>query len=125
MKKYSVLIFGLLTTFCFSTAAIAQIPTTIPGIIDKIRNAKKKDKAVEPKKEGESGAPQKSDSAAASNNTDSSSSSRDANTFGKPIPGAKLLFSNSPDGAAPKTTFTSSEYIYGRLDLGGRTMYDA
>lgn len=43
---------------------------------------------------------------------------------GKPIPGAKITFSNNPDGSNPKTSFTSSEYIYGRLDLGGRTMAD-
>src|SRR5688572_15434154 len=44
---------------------------------------------------------------------------------GMPIPGARITFSNSPDGSAPKTSFASSEYIYGRLDLGGRTVYDA
>lgn len=44
---------------------------------------------------------------------------------GIPIPGAKITFSNSPEGSAPKTSFASSEYIYGRLDLGGRTVYDA
>jgi hypothetical protein len=44
---------------------------------------------------------------------------------GRPIPGAKITFSNNPDGSNPKTSFTSSEYIYGRLDLGGKTVYDA
>jgi hypothetical protein len=44
---------------------------------------------------------------------------------GIPIPGARITFSNNPDGSSPKTSFTSSEYIYGRLDLGGRTVYDA
>lgn len=44
---------------------------------------------------------------------------------GAPIPGATLTFSNNPDGSNPKTTFSSSEYIYGRLDLGGKTLYDA
>ena len=44
---------------------------------------------------------------------------------GIPISGAKITFSNSPDGSDPKTSFSSSEYIYGHLDLGGRTMYDA
>jgi hypothetical protein len=42
-----------------------------------------------------------------------------------PISGAKITFSTSPDGSNPKTSFTSSEYIYGRLDLGGKTVYDA
>src|SRR4051812_32701717 len=44
---------------------------------------------------------------------------------GKPISGARITFSNSPDGSNPKTSFASSEYIYGKLDLGGRTVYDA
>ena len=44
---------------------------------------------------------------------------------GMPIPGARITFSNNPDGSNPKTTFTSSEFIYGRLDLGGKTVYDA
>jgi hypothetical protein len=54
-----------------------------------------------------------------------SSSAGDENVRGKPIPGAKITFSNNPDGSNPKTSFTSSEYIYGRLDLGGKTVYDA
>ncbi len=47
------------------------------------------------------------------------------NVRGKPIPGAKITFSNNPEGSDTKTSFASSEYIYGRLDLGGRTVYDA
>ena len=57
--------------------------------------------------------------------SDSSSPVRDNKVRGKPIAGAKITFSNNPDGSNPKTSFTSSEYIYGRLDLGGRTVYDA
>lgn len=57
--------------------------------------------------------------------SDSSSPVRGGDVRGKPIPGAKITFSNNPDGSNPKTSFTSSEYIYGRLDLGGRTVYDA
>ncbi len=57
--------------------------------------------------------------------SDSSSPVQDGEVRGKPIPGAKITFSNNPDGSNPKTTFTSSEYIYGRLDLGGKTVYDA
>jgi hypothetical protein len=56
---------------------------------------------------------------------ESSSQARNDNMRGKPIAGARITFSNSPDGSNPKTTFTSSEYIYGRLDFGGRSMYDA
>jgi hypothetical protein len=44
---------------------------------------------------------------------------------GKPIQGARITFSNNPDGSDPKTSFSSSEFIYGKLDLGGRTVYDA
>ena len=49
----------------------------------------------------------------------------DGEVRGKPIPGAKITFSNNPDGSNPKTSFSSSEFIYGRLDLGGKTVYDA
>lgn len=58
-------------------------------------------------------------------NSDSSSRSVGGGVRGVPISGAKMTFSNSPDGSNPKTTFTSSENIYGRIDFGGRTMYDA
>lgn len=59
--------------------------------------------------------------------TTSTSSSRVTNISGrgKPISGARITFSNNPDGSNPKASFASSEYIYGRLDLGGKTMYDA
>lgn len=60
-----------------------------------------------------------------SSTSDSSSSVPAGDVRGKPIAGAKLTFSNNPDGSNPKTNFTSSEYIYGRLDTGGRTIYDA
>ena len=55
----------------------------------------------------------------------SSSPASDGNVRGKPIAGAKITFSSTPDGASSKTSFASSEFIYGRLDLGGRTVYDA
>lgn len=57
--------------------------------------------------------------------SNSSSNSSDSEVRGHPIPGARITFSNNPDGSNPKTTFSSSEYIYGRLDLGGKTVYDA
>src|SRR5215204_5639289 len=56
---------------------------------------------------------------------ESSSSVRSDDARGRPIAGAKITFSNSPDGSNSKTSFSSSEYIYGRLDLGGKTVYDA
>jgi hypothetical protein len=62
---------------------------------------------------------------AATQTSDTSSTVRGADVRGVPIPGARITFSNSPDGSNPKTTFTSAENIYGRIDFGGRTMYDA
>ena len=62
---------------------------------------------------------------AGNQNSNSSPSVPDGDVRGIPIPGAKITFSNNPDGSNPKTSFTSSEYIYGRLDLGGKTVYDA
>lgn len=59
-----------------------------------------------------------------SRTSDSSSPVSDGEVRGKPIPGARITFSNNPDGSNPKTSFSSSEFIYGRLDLGGRTVYD-
>ena len=56
---------------------------------------------------------------------DSSSPARAADVRGVPIRGATMTFSNNPDGSNPKTSFASSEYIYGRIDFGGKTMYDA
>ena len=53
------------------------------------------------------------------------STSSASNGRGVPIQGARITFSTSPDGSGPKSSFASSEYIYGRLDLGGRTVYDA
>ena len=61
----------------------------------------------------------------ASPTLDSSSPVPDGEVRGIPIPGAKVTFSNNPDGSNPKTSFASSEFIYGKLDLGGKTVYDA
>lgn len=55
----------------------------------------------------------------------SSPVSGDDSMRGRAIQGAKITFSNNPDGSNPKSSFSSSEYIYGRLDLGGKTLYDA
>jgi hypothetical protein len=44
------------------------------------------------------------------------------------VPGAKMYFSNKPMPASAegsKTSFNSSEYVYARLDLGGKTLKDA
>jgi len=50
---------------------------------------------------------------------------REGDVRGVPIAGAKIIFSASPDMSNPKTSFNSSENIYGRIDFGGKTMYDA
>jgi hypothetical protein len=60
-----------------------------------------------------------------SSTSSSSSQSSTGNVRGRPIPGARITFSNNPDGSNPKTSFTSAENIYGRIDFGGRTMMDA
>src|SRR6478735_7766795 len=45
-------------------------------------------------------------------NSDSSSTSKGGDSVrGVPISGAKIIFSNNPDGSNPKTSFTSSENI--------------
>lgn len=57
----------------------------------------------------------------------SSRSSSSSSATGKStIPGAKMYFSNTPftnSNAGAKTTFASSEFIYGRLELS-QTVYD-
>jgi hypothetical protein len=60
-----------------------------------------------------------------SSSSSSASPSSSGEVRGKPISGARITFSNSPDGSSPKNSFTSSEYIYGKLDLGGKTVYEA
>src|SRR5687768_2909039 len=60
-----------------------------------------------------------------SSNPVSTSPASKSGARGVPIQGARIIFSNNPDGSNPKTTFASSENIYGRIDFGGRTMADA
>jgi hypothetical protein len=109
MKQLSTIVFALATVFLFFTGVQAQITITIPGI------PKIKTKPTPP--------PSNSDPD--SRTTDLSSPVADENVRGKPIAGAKIIFSNSPDLSGPKASFSSSENIYGRIDFGGRTMYDA
>ena len=74
-----------------------------------------------------SSTPTTTDSPVTSNSDSSSQSASENNSSvrGVPISGAKITFSNNSDGSNPKASFSSSENIYGRLDFGGRTMYDA
>ena len=111
MPKLSLMLIAAIAAASFFTQpAVGQF--TIPKI--KVPKIPTKDAPATPNKPDQVG-------------TTSSSSSRASNgtVRGIPISGAKITFSNNPDGSNPKTSFTSSEYIYGRLDLGGRTLYDA
>ena len=47
-----------------------------------------------------------------STSANSSSSQSGSTGRGVPISGARITFSNNPDGSNPKTTFTSAENIY-------------
>ena len=107
-----ILIAAIAIATFFAAPAVAQF--TIPKI--KIPKIPKKDAPANPTT---------ADNPVTTSNPDSSSpGQRDDNVRGAPISGAKITFSNNPDGSNPKSSFSSSEYIYGRLDLGGRTMYD-
>jgi hypothetical protein len=106
-----VLLIALLT---LANNASAQFTITIP----KIPKIKKQIPTTDTQ-------PTDTTSTATSSDDNPSSSPSAPGVRGRPISGARITFSNNPDGSNPKTTFSSSEYIYGRLDLGGRTMYDA
>lgn len=109
MKLTSLGVLGLIVFFGSMNLAFGQFTITIPKI-PKI----KKDKPTTTV-----------DSPTTTSESSSNPSSSVTENRGKPIPGAKITFSNNPDGSNPKASFASSEYIYGRLDLGGRTVYDA
>lgn len=107
----------LIAFLAFANAAAGQFTITIPKL-PKI----KKDKPQPPV---ESPPSTTTSSPGVSSEVSSGSSSLKSEVRGKPISGARITFSNNPDGSNPKTSFASSEYIYGRLDLSGRTVYDA
>lgn len=117
MRKLSLMLIVAIAFASFLVLpAEAQFP--IPKI--KIPKIPKKDKPAAPStSEGPVSTPSVSPTAT------SSSMAVKGEVRGKPIAGAKITFSNNPDGSNPKTTFTSSEYIYGKLDLGGKTVYEA
>lgn len=112
-KTSLILVAAIAIASFFNVPAAGQFPIKIQ--IPKI-----------PKKEAPT-TPKTSDPKPDSVNTDLDPSPpvENSSARGKPISGAKIIFSNSPDGSNPKTTFTSSENIYGQLDFGGRTMFDA
>ena len=113
MTRSLLILIAVLAVTSFVTGpALGQI--TLPKI--KIPKAPKKDAPATPT----------STDAPATPNSDPSSQARaNDNVRGVPIRGAKITFSTNPDGSDPKTSFTSAEYIYGHIDFGGRTMYDA
>ena len=110
-----ILIAAVAVTSFLTQPALGQFTITVP----KIKIPKKKDAPATTPTTTTNTDP-------VTTNSESSATARsDSKVRGVPIPGARIIFSNSPDGSNPKTTFTSAENIYGRLDFGGRTMYDA
>lgn len=123
MRRSSLLLIAAIAVGSFfAQAASGQFPIRIP--IPKIPT---KDSSTTPKKpdpQPETSSPA-SGSTTSSTSVSSAASAPDTEVRGIPIKGARITFSTSPDGSNPKTSFTSSEYIYGKLDLGGKTVYDA
>ena len=116
-----ILIVAVAVGLFFAEPAIGQFTITIPKV--KVPKIPKKDAPATPNNpDPVTSSP---DSPVTSNSGMSSAGSSGGKVRGIPIPGARITFSNNPDGSNPKTTFTSSEFIYGRLDLGGKTVYDA
>src|SRR5688572_6334834 len=113
-RSSSLMLIAAIAVASFLTVpAMGQFTITIPKI--KVPKTTKKDAPASPNNPDPG-----------TSNSDMSSEPRgNKNVRGVPIPGARIIFSNSPDGSNPKTTFTSSENIYGRIDFGGRTMMDA
>jgi hypothetical protein len=115
MRRSTLLLIAAITVTSFCTVqAAGQFP--IPKI--KLPTIPKKDPTPTP---GRTDPVSPTDDRSTST---ASTPASDGKMRGKPIAGAKITFSNNPDGSNPKNTFSSSEYIYGRLDLGGRTVYD-
>jgi hypothetical protein len=106
--------------FASATFLSGQIRINVPKI-PKITKEKE-----QPNTSGRSdGAP--SQSSPSSSPSNSSSSRGSAIRGGSPIPGAKVYFSTTPftdSSAGAKSSFTSQEFIYGRLELD-RSISDA
>src|SRR5687768_18309731 len=115
MKRSSslILIAVIAVGLIFTQPAMGQFTITIPKV--KVPKAPKKDAP----------APTNNPDTTMTSNSDSSSPVATGSVRGVPIPRARIIFSNSPDGSNPKTTVTSAENIYGRIDFGVRTMMDA
>jgi len=120
-RSSSLILIAVIAVTSFLTQpAMGQFTITIPKV--KVPKIPKKDAPATTNNPD----PVTSNSDSPATSTSDSSSSQPSGTVrGIPIPGARITFANNADGSNPKTTFTSSEYIYGRLDLGGKTVYDA
>lgn len=115
-RSSSLILIAVIAVTSFLTQpAIGQFTITIP----KIKVPKT------PKTTDAPTTPNNPDPVTTTSDSSSSQSRGDDNVRGVPIPGARITFSTNPDGSNPKTSFSSSENIYGRIDFGGRTMYDA
>jgi len=114
-----ILVAAIAVTSFLTLPAIGQFTVTIPKV--KVPKIPKTNTPSTP-----SGTETPASGPVTSSSDSSSSSDRGGdNVRGVPISGARITFSTNPDGSSPKTTFTSAENIYGRVDFGGRTMYDA
>ena len=112
MKNKLAVVALLICCFVLTNNASAQFTITLPKV-PKIKKEKPQIDASSPT------------STSTTSSSDAVSSSASASEVrGKPIQGAKITFSTTP-GGAPATSFRSSDFIYGKLDLGGRTIYDA
>lgn len=105
----------------FAAEGNAQFPIKLPEI-PKIRIEKRQSG-------GDSGNTTSSPSSPSSTSPSSNSSSSRASGLegGVPVPGARMYFSTTPftdSSAGAKSTFTSQEFIYGRLELD-RSISDA
>ena len=116
-RSSSLILIAVIAVTSFLTQpAIGQFTITVPKI--KVPKIKKEEPPA-------SSTTTTSEPGAISSSESSSSPRTGGDVRGVPISGARITFSNNPDGSNPKTSFSSSENIYGRIDFGGRTMYDA
>ena len=106
-----ILIAAIAIASFFVETAAGQMTITIPKI--KIPKVPKTDPSPTPNDQD----PVTTDSNSTSN---SSSSQAGGDVRGKPIPGAKITFSNNPDGSSPKTSFTSRKTSMGGSIWGAR-----
>jgi hypothetical protein len=107
----------------FIQPAAGQFTITIPKI--KVPKVPKPDPTPASTGQDQDTGSSTGNSSSGSDSGSSSGEGAGSGVRGRPISGARITFSNNPDGSSPKTTFASSENIYGRIDFGGKTMYDA